>query len=84
MITRLYSIRDSKTGIYHKPWYSLNNEDAERGFKTVVNNPKSENIHDFPEDFDLFFLGTYDDNTGLVTPEPTPIHVQKAIHLKMV
>jgi len=82
MLTKMYSIRDAKSETFHKPWHATTHGEAERNFKNLVNDPKSNNIHDFPEDFDLFFLGHYDDNTGKVEPLATPQHIVKAVQLK--
>lgn len=82
METKMYSIRDKKSEIFHKPWHANSHGEAERKFKQVANDPKSDNIHDFPEDFDLYYLGTYNDNTGTMSPLDTPEHIIKAIQVK--
>lgn len=82
MPTKMYSIRDAKAGIFHKPWHAMSHGDAERQFQKLVNDPKAENIHDFPEDFDLYFMGTFDEITGNIETLVTPEHQVKAIALK--
>lgn len=81
MIRKAYSIRDSKGEIFHLPIFKNTHGEAERDFKTMVNQPKS-NLNDYPEDFDLYHIGEYDDNSGIFTSLPTPQHVIKAVQLK--
>lgn len=82
MKTRMYSIRDGQTEMFNKPWYAVTDGDAHRQFASLVNDPKAEAIYEHPQDFDLYFVGTYDDNTGKLTPLDTPQHVIKAVQLK--
>lgn len=65
MITILYSIYDSKAGIYNKPFYLLNNAVAMRTAIDLLSDPNTD-VGRHPEDFTLFKIGTYDDNTGQV------------------
>lgn len=81
MIKKIFSIRDGKVEAYGQPFFQHTHGEAERNFKSLTSDPKS-NISQFPEDYDLFYLGDFDDSTGLVTPLQTPQHVAKAMHLK--
>lgn len=81
MILKAFSIRDAKGEVFHPPFYKKTHGEAERDFKTLVNDHKS-SVSKFPEDYDLYYLGEYDDNTGKFAPLDTPSHVQKAISLK--
>lgn len=74
----MYSVRDSKAEVYNVPFYFQTHGEAERSFTQVANDPKT-NINQFPEDFDLYHLGTYDQITGIMTPLQTPQHMLKAI-----
>lgn len=78
MKQQIYSVRDSKAEIFNVPFYGNTHAEAERSFVAAANDPKS-NINQFPEDFDLWHLGQYDTQTGIVTPLPTPQHMLKAI-----
>lgn len=81
MVLKAYSIRDEKSEIFHLPFFKHTHGEAEREFKTLTNDNKS-TISKFPEDYDLFHIGTYDDNTGKFEPLVTPTHMVKAIQLK--
>lgn len=80
MELKMFSIRDSKGAIYNQPMFARSHGEAERAFQTEAQNTNSM-INKFPEDFDLFFIGTYDDQTGKVDPLPTPQHIVKAADL---
>ncbi|AZL82793.1 nonstructural protein [Apis mellifera associated microvirus 27] len=78
---KMYSICDTKAEIFHPPFFKKTHGEAERDFQSIVNEPKS-TLHNHPEDFDLYYLGTYDDTTGKINPVPTPEHIVKAAFLK--
>lgn len=79
MIYKLFSVRDSKSEIFHSPWFFKTHGEAEREFRTVVNTEKSK-LAQFPEDYDLYYVGEYDDNTGKFNPVDSPQHVIKAVN----
>ena len=81
MVLKIFAIRDQKAEVYNTPFYQHSHGEAERNFKTLVNDGKS-TVSQYPEDFDLYYLGDYDDNTGLVKSLDTPQHIVKAIALK--
>lgn len=81
MITKIYSIRDSKAEVFNSPFFQKSHGEAERNFNTLVNDDKS-TVSNYPEDFDLFYIGDYDDNTGKIKPLDTPHHITKAINVK--
>lgn len=78
MILKVFSIRDAKSEVYNTPFFQKTHGEAERSFRTAANDDKTQ-INKYPEDFDLYYLGEYDDNTGQVTPLDTPQHVLKAV-----
>jgi len=80
MLLKAFSIRDQKAEIYNTPFFQKTHGEAERNFRTLVNDQKS-TVSQFPEDFDLYYVGEYDDNLGLFLPQETPQHVIKAIQL---
>lgn len=77
MVKRIYAIRDTKAECFHNPFYQATHGEAERAFRTAVNDDKT-TINKYPEDFDLYYLGEYDDNTGKMQPLDTPQHIIKA------
>jgi len=79
MQLKIYSIRDSKSEVYNQPFYKKTHGEAERDFRSLVNDEKS-TINKYPEDFDLYYLGDYDDNTGKLQTNDSPQHVIKAVN----
>jgi len=82
MQLKTFSIRDSKSEIFNTPFFQKTHGEAERTFRQVVSNPDSM-PGKYPEDYDLYYLGDYDDQTGLLAPLQTPQHLIKAVQLKM-
>lgn len=78
---KVFAIRDQKAELYNQPFFQKTHGEAERNFQTLVNDEKS-TISQYPDDFDLYFLGEYDDNKGLLISLDTPQHVCKAVALK--
>ena len=74
----MYSIRDAKTEIFNTPFFKVTHGEAERDFRTACQDEKT-NLCKYAEDYDLYFLGEYDDGDGKVTPLDTPQHIIKAI-----
>lgn len=78
MKLKMFSIRDAKAEIFHSPYFNKSHGEAERNFAELVKDEKSM-IHKYPQDFDLYFLGEYDDQTGKMEALDTPQHVAKAV-----
>lgn len=70
MKTKVYSIHDTVAGAYNTPFFMHNNGQAMRAFSDNVNASDSI-INKHPEQFALFQIGDYDDQTGEITPLPT-------------
>lgn len=78
MILKAFSIRDQKGETFNTPFFKTTHGEAERDFRTVTNDPKS-TLNQYPEDFDLYYLGEYDTNKGTFTSLDTPQHLLKAV-----
>lgn len=78
MNLKMFSIRDSKAEVFNQPWFAKTHGEAERNFTQLAKDPKSF-VSQFPDDFDLYFVGEYNDQTGEVLPLDTPHHLLKAI-----
>lgn len=81
MILKAFSIRDQKGEVFHPPFYKKTHGEAERDFKQLVSDGKS-TVSQYPEDFDLYYVGEYDDQTGIFNSCDTPQHIVKAVQLK--
>ncbi len=79
METKMFSIRDAKAEVFNKPFHATTHGEAERNFQTAVNDPKT-TLSQYPEDFDLYYIGTYNDNTGRFLSLDTPEHLMKAVN----
>ena len=78
MILKIFSIRDQKSEVFNTPFFQKTHGEAERNFRSLVDDEKS-TIHNYPEDFDLYYLGMYDDNKGTFDCLDPPQHMLKAV-----
>lgn len=77
----IYSIHDSAANAYTQPFFMHNDGLAIRAFQDNVNSTEDNNIKKHPEQFTLFKLGEYDDNSGIIKPLPSPTHITGALEL---
>ena len=83
MVLKAFSVYDDKAKTFNTPFYKHTHGEAERDFKTAVNEVREgNNLNKYPEDYDLFFIGEYDDQTGKFEALSTPQHVCKAVMVK--
>ncbi|WNK14549.1 MAG: nonstructural protein [Microvirus sp.] len=67
MILKIYAIRDIKTASYANPMFEVTDGGMIRNLSDAVNsNEKGNNLYHHSDDFELFQLGTYDTETGLI------------------
>lgn len=59
----IYAIKDRLTGRFMQPIFIETKEAAERWFKGVVQ--KTEIFKDNPQDYELYYLGLFDDTFGI-------------------
>lgn len=78
---RLFAIRDLKAQVFTHVITDRNSAQAERNFKTAVSNPESDYAR-YPQDFQLFELGSYDPDQGVIKPHSQPILICSAESLK--
>lgn len=78
MLHKVFSIRDAKAEIFNPPFYKRTHGEAERDFRSLTTDPKS-NVSMYPEDYDLYFIGEYDDVKGTFQSLETPQHILKAV-----
>jgi hypothetical protein len=61
----IVSILDSAAGAYGRPAFVASEGVAIRQFQDEVNRSADDNqLYRHPDDFQLFYLGVFDDNTG--------------------
>lgn len=76
---KVYSIRDAKGDFFGNPFFKRSHGEAERDFHLACNDEKSM-LSKFPEDYDLYYLGEFEDKSGKFKPLDTPQHMLKAVH----
>lgn len=69
----VFSIHDTKAGHFTPPFMAHNYADAERSIIASTQQPGSM-LGQFPHDFDLYFLGTFNDQSGKYSLEDAPKH----------
>jgi len=78
---QIFAIYDKKGISFGLPYYALQKGQAIRGFTDAVNDPSSPyNKH--PEDFTLFHLGEFNDQTGKIEPLSQPQPLEEALSVK--
>lgn len=80
MILKVFSVRDSKGNVFNTPFCKHNERDAIYDFKRLVND-KQTLPGQYPKDFDLYVLGTYDDQTGKFACLDQAQHLEEGIRL---
>lgn len=68
----LFAVFDSATKLFLPPFECRTIEEAVRRFRATVNHPDAGNIGQFPEDYTLFHLGEFDQQSGEMVSLPTP------------
>lgn len=64
-VISVFSVRDVVSDTYGRPFYSFNTSTALRSLKSEVNNKVVGSVlFESPDDFELYLLGEFDDETG--------------------
>ena len=63
---KAFSVYDSKAGFYMAPFFFQSTAEGIRAFFDAANDPQTA-ISKHPEDYTLFELGAFDDQTGVFT-----------------
>ena len=63
----IFAVRDTCVGSFLLPMFFQNRAAAVRALGDAVNRPeKDNNLHQHPEHYQLYFIGGFDDETGLI------------------
>lgn len=76
----MYAIRDSKAEAYAQPFFMQNDQIAVRAFMATIEDPNSK-CNKYPNDFSLYRIGDWDDNTGGLTCPLEPKFLYSAVDL---
>lgn len=85
MQMKTYVIHDSAVKAfapYPTTLFARSHGEAERNFRQAVNEPKNGHLHSSPEQFTLFYVADYDDETGLFSSLPSPQAILTAVQAK--
>lgn len=63
MKSLVFAVYDSKLQAFMLPWIAQNEQMAKRNFATVANDPGTQ-LCEHAEDFALYQIGTFEDETG--------------------
>lgn len=72
---------DKKARVFALPFFAAHTDVAVRMFKEAANTADHQ-VCKHPEDFSLYYLGTFDDSTGFFNLTASPTPVVEAIQLK--
>lgn len=73
MILQVCSIKDSASDLFGRPFYTQALGQATRSFRDEVNRKELNNdLNKHPDDFTLYHLGSFDDNSGRFTVYEEP------------
>ena len=76
MFKNLYAIFDTVAEVYNNPFTDINNQSAIRAFSTSVKEQPHKN------DYVLYHIGAFDDNSGLITADKNPVRLYSGIEVK--
>lgn len=68
---KIYAIRDKKMDNHFRPMYVPHLVEIQRNLQTVLEDKKS-TMAKFPTDYELYFLGTFDEQSAQYTLEIKP------------
>jgi hypothetical protein len=68
----LFAVYDAQVKTFMRPFYGRTVGEAERTFGDAVRNPESDWAK-HPQDYSLFKLGEFDDESGLLVSEVAPV-----------
>jgi len=83
MISKVFTVYDMKAEAYLNPFMFQNKGEAIRAFQDAVNDPKTM-FYKHPEDYALFQIAEYDDQTAKYTPLQNLQSLGVAIEFKKV
>ena len=81
MQLKAFALRDQKAEVFGTPFFLKTHGEAERTFRELVANDQTM-PGKYPEDYDLYYLGEYNDQKGLISPVDTPQHLIKGVSVK--
>lgn len=78
---KVFSVYDSKVGAFLQPFIMKTKGEALRGWSDVVNDPNTQ-FHKHPEDYSLFEIAEWDEDSGKYENHLAPISLGLATEVK--
>ncbi len=79
MLQYVISVKDRAADIFNRPFFVPHRNVAIRDFTDEVNRKADDNqLSKHPDDFDLYLLGQFDDNTGKFIQLEDPVVLVRA------
>lgn len=73
-----YAVKDIKADRFNYPFFTMTHAEAMRAFGSNVQRKESL-FNKHPEDFQLFYVGSFEDALGLLECEHQPVYLAKAL-----
>lgn len=74
MLQFVVSVKDRAADVFNRPFFVPHRNVAIRDFTDEVNRSAADNqLNKHSDDFDLYLLGQFDDNTGFFVMEEQPV-----------
>ena len=75
MSQEMYAVKDLKADSFTNPIFAVNQAVMFRQCQEIVNDPQGNQYTKFPNDFQLYHLGAYNESTAEfeLLPEPLPL-----------
>lgn len=73
-MTKIYSIYDIKSESFAMPFYAVNDAVAIRTVQDAMAQPEIP-LARYPNDFAIYYLGEFEEETGLINPAEMPCHI---------
>lgn len=81
MKLKVFAVYDSKSENFGTPMFMLTEGVATRSFEDECNRKESQ-LYQHPEDYGLFHIADYEDQSGVITPLKQPKSLGMAIEYK--
>jgi len=82
MLKKIFSVRDIKVSVYNIPFHSDSEIQAVRTIHAAMAQQPDMLISQFPQDYELFQLGEFEDVTGKITSLDTPKFIINLVAIK--
>lgn len=77
MLKGVYSLYDEASQSFNVPFYTVHEQEAIRHIGALLLD-KNSMVSNFPQDFKLYKLGTFDTSSGVITSLDVPLLVTAA------